>query len=63
MIGVNVQSYPDIARSVVARGFGIAAHSMTHTYGVSTIAREVEPTAALIQSSPACARRGSGPRA
>ena len=50
MIGVNVQSYPDIARSVVARGFGVAAHSMTHTYGVSTIAREVEPTAALIQS-------------
>ena len=50
MIGVNVQCYPDIARSVVARGFGVAAHSMTHTYGVSTIAHEVEPTAALIQS-------------
>ena len=51
MIGVNVRSYPDIARSVASRGFGIGAHSMTHTYGVSTIAREVEPTAALIQST------------
>lgn len=50
MIGVNVQSYPDIARSVVSRGHGIAAHSMTHSYGVSTIAREAATSQALIQS-------------
>ena len=51
MIGVNVRSYPDITRSVVERGHGIAAHSMTHSYGVSTIAREVAATGAIIQST------------
>jgi peptidoglycan/xylan/chitin deacetylase (PgdA/CDA1 family) len=51
MIGANVIRYPDIARSVVRRGHGIAAHSVTHRYGISTIASEVSTSANIIQST------------
>ena len=48
MIGNNVRNYPDIARDVVARGFEVANHSMTHQYSPSTIASEIGPTNDLI---------------
>jgi len=51
MIGANVLQYGDIARSVVRRGHGIAAHSVTHTYGISTIASEVSTSANIIEST------------
>ncbi len=48
MIGSNVRTYPDIARSVVQRGHLIANHSMTHVYTPSTIAAQVPTTRQLI---------------
>ena len=48
MIGNNVRNYPDIARDVVARGFEVANHSMTHQYSPSIIASEIGPTNDLI---------------
>ena len=50
VVGGSVRAYPDLARSIVARGHGIAGHSMTHQYSPSTIAREVVPTRDLIEA-------------
>lgn len=51
MIGNNVRSYQSIAKSVVDRGHSVAAHSMTHRYGVSTIANEVRPSIDIIEQA------------
>jgi peptidoglycan/xylan/chitin deacetylase (PgdA/CDA1 family) len=48
VIGSNVRTYPDIARSIVRRGHLIANHSMTHSYSPSTIAAQVPTTRQLI---------------
>jgi putative cell wall-binding protein/peptidoglycan/xylan/chitin deacetylase (PgdA/CDA1 family) len=50
MIGSNVLRYPDIARSVVRRGHGVAAHSVSHSYSPATIASEVGRSRDIIQS-------------
>lgn len=48
MVGVQVQRYPDVAREVAARGFGISNHSVTHSYTPSTIASEIDRNQDLI---------------
>lgn len=48
MIGANIRTYPDIARSVVQRGHLIANHSMTHQYSPATIAAQIPTTRQLI---------------
>ncbi len=49
MIGNNINRYPDIARSVVRRGHGVHAHSVTHRYGASTIAAEAARSRDILQ--------------
>lgn len=51
VIGSNVRTYPDIARSIVQRGHLIANHSMTHVYSPSTIAAQVPTTRQLIYNT------------
>lgn len=48
MIGQNLANYPDIGRSVVARGFAVGNHAMSHRYSTSVIAAEVAQMNSLI---------------
>lgn len=49
MIGQNLRAYPEIARALVARGFAVGNHSLTHRYSATTIASEIGPMNTLIE--------------
>lgn len=49
VIGTQVNIYPAVAREIVARGFEIANHSVTHSYSWSKMASEVRPANDLIE--------------
>ena len=48
-IAANVQKYPDIARSVIARGHEAGNHSVTHQYKVQTLIDEIIPAEVIIR--------------
>lgn len=50
MIGVHLLKYPDIGRSVAARGHEIGNHTVTHPYTAKTILPQIVPAAQLIAS-------------
>jgi len=50
MIGVNIRAYSAAGREVVARGFAVGSHSVTHQYKPPIIASEVRPNNDIIES-------------
>ena len=50
MIGRNIREFPAAGREVVARGFAVGSHSVTHQYKPPIIASEVKPNNDIIES-------------
>ena len=48
MIGAHLDKYPDIGRSVVARGHEAGNHTLSHQYTTKAIMKEIVPAANLI---------------
>lgn len=50
-VGRNVEAHPELARLIVARGYTLANHSVSHRYRPATIAAEAEANSVVLEAA------------